>query len=210
MEECYTIKIEQMSKAKQKRLVEDKMGEIWVKVILKGPTKMKDYYVSTYGRAKAYNRKTESEMEIKGSLGKRGYKSINIRLVEGYQSLFIHKAIAENFVRKPSDEHTYILHKNHDTIDNRVENLIWATEEEWKQHLEGRIEYKKQQGLIPQEKPKPITNSKLTEGKVALIKKWLKNNKTKPKIIAKKFNVSVTQIKRIERQENWAEVEAAS
>ena len=199
-----------MSKAKEKKLVEDKMGEIWVKVILKGPTKQKDYYVSTYGRAKAFNRESKSEIELKGSLGKCGYKSINIRLVKGYQSLFIHKAIAENFVSKPLYKHTYILHKNHDTIDNRVENLTWATEQEWKKHLEARIEYKKQQGLIPQERQKPITNSKLTEGKVALIKKWLKSNKTKNKIIARKFNISVTQIKRIERQENWAEVEAAS
>ncbi|MCH2083127.1 NUMOD4 domain-containing protein [Kordia sp.] len=199
-----------MSKAKQVKLVEDKAGEIWVKVILKGPTKQKDYYVSTYGRAKAFNRKINTEMELKGSLGRRGYKSINIRLVEGYQSLFIHKAIAENFVRKPSEKHTYILHKNHDTLDNRTSNLIWATEKEWKHHLEGRVEYKKRHGLIPKDKPKPITNNKLTETKVAIIKKWLKNNKTKTKIIAKKFNVSVTQIKRIERQENWAEVEAAS
>lgn len=81
-----------------------------VKVMLKGPTKQKDYYISIYGRAKAFNRESKSEIELKGSLGKCGYKSINIRLVEGYQSLFIHKDIVEIFLSKPLDKHTYILH----------------------------------------------------------------------------------------------------
>ena len=44
---------------------------------------------------------------------------------------------------------------------------------------------------------------KLNAGKVKIIKRQLKNNRTRISMIAKRFGVSDTQIHRIKRGENW-------
>jgi hypothetical protein len=51
------------------------------------------------------------------------------------------------------------------------------------------------------------TSYKLTEGKVKIIKKQLKNNRTRITMIAKRFGVSDMQIHRIKTGENWGHVE---
>ena len=47
---------------------------------------------------------------------------------------------------------------------------------------------------------------KLTASKVKLLKDCLRKGKTKKKILAKQFGISMTQVKRIERGENWKEI----
>ena len=52
-----------------------------------------------------------------------------------------------------------------------------------------------------------ITNAKLDETKVKLIKKILqRDNKTRLKMIAKRFGISHTQLNRIRSGENWGHV----
>ena len=193
---------------KKKRLIRkdtpirDFVGEEWVSVELKGPTKRNDYFISNYGRIKAQERGKDKQVLLKGTKDKRGYRTLNVRLKEGHQTVFIHKVVATYFQSVPSEEHTYVLHKDLDRGNNYYQNLVWASESEWKDYLKKREE----EFNI---KRKPNITSKLTESKVSLIKKYLKKNKTKRKVIARQFNVSETQIRRIEREENWANVPAA-
>ena len=50
------------------------------------------------------------------------------------------------------------------------------------------------------------TSYKLTEGKVKIIKRQLKNKRTRITMIAKRFGVSDMQIHRIKSGENWGHV----
>ncbi|MFT4033894.1 MAG: hypothetical protein QM669_15880, partial [Siphonobacter sp.] len=60
----------------------------------------------------------------------------------------------------------------------------------------------------PQEKPRPkrTKNYKLTESKVLMIKKMLKSDKNRLKMIAKQFGITHTQLNRIRSGENWGHV----
>jgi hypothetical protein len=81
-----------------------------------------------------------------------------------------------------------------------VENLKWATKREKELHQFNNPNWeetlKKRNNKI----------SKLNEGKVKIIKRQLRNNRTRISMIAKRFGVSDTQIHRIKRGENWSNV----
>jgi hypothetical protein len=124
-----------------------------------------------------------------------------------YHALF-HRLVAEYFCEKPSDEHTLVSHLDHDKQNNKHTNLKWMTVAENAAH----------QQLSPNVIEKKLNNkthrnpnskvNKLTVTKVMLLKKLL--NQGKPlKTLVKQFKVTDTQILRIKRGENWANIEAA-
>jgi len=52
--------------------------------------------------------------------------------VEGYKNktAYIHKLVAEAFITKPSEQHTYVTHLDWDYNNNMVTNLKWITASE--------------------------------------------------------------------------------
>jgi len=166
-------------------------------------TKSRDYFISNHGRLFSMNKTTEVKKLMKSALTKRGYPKVSLKLEGGYESVYIHKAVADSFLVKSSEEHQYIIHNDFNRANNKAENLKWVTEFEQKEYIKKRgeiFEYKKSTGG---------GYFKLTAPQVALIKKALLNGKTRKKMLAKRFGVTSTQIKRIERGENWANVKPA-
>ncbi|MEO1627038.1 MAG: hypothetical protein AAFV25_17930, partial [Bacteroidota bacterium] len=92
--------------------------------------------------------------------------------------------------------------KDYNKLNNQWLNLYWATKEEWINYVDER---EKALGIVR----KKNSGIKLTETQVSLIKKWLLSGKTKKKVIAKKFGVTETQISRIQKGENWGDVDPA-
>lgn len=179
-------------------------GEKWALVTFKRPTKSKNYYVSNYGRSKSIDKETEDENVLKTHPDHRGFYRASIK-VEGNlnQALYVHKEVAKHFVTPKSEEHSYVIHKDLNRKNNHHSNIIWVNEEEWKQYIKARA---KKFGFKKSNKGGYF---KLTAPQVAIIKKQLASGKTRRKMIAKRFGVSTTQLKRIERGENWAHVEPA-
>lgn len=46
---------------------------------------------------------------------------------ESRKTFYIHKALAEVFIPRPSDKHVYVTHKDSNTFNNSLSNLEWIT-----------------------------------------------------------------------------------
>lgn len=175
-------------------------NEKWAPVDFGNVCKNRHYEVSTYGRIKSVEQGSGEEKILKGSTSKNGFKMLNVRFEDGTRGgKYIHKVIAELFLECPSEEHTIVIHLDYDKENNKINNLKWVTKDEWIVHLNKNplfIKARKEQ------------KHKLSKGDVMMIKRMLKRGKQKRKTIARKFNISVTQVKRIERGENWGDVSA--
>lgn len=61
---------------------------------------------------------------------RKGYDQVFIIDEKRKVQQYVHRLVAEAFLEKPTPFHKYVLHLNGDTLDNRLENLKWATKEE--------------------------------------------------------------------------------
>ncbi len=176
-------------------------NERWAKVELEFPAKRCDYYISDYGRKKSVDRATGDERLLKGYVLKRSnYHALNIDLKEnGTANFYIHRFVAEHFLDKPEEGKEFVVHKDGNKSNNFYQNLEWLSRGE----LTAR---QKEQGVFNPRNRKRRSATKMTESKVRLLKKRLKEGKTKKKILAKSFGITYMQLNRIERGENWGYV----
>jgi HNH endonuclease/NUMOD4 motif len=177
-------------------------AEKWVPILIvvEGVENPPSYEVSNLGRLRSFQGFDKKGKIIKGSVI-QGYKSLNIRLSQGKSfNRYVHKLVAESFAKRMSEEHKFVIHLDFDKQNNRFENLKWATKDEMTAHNR----------LNPAVLNKPIPirtkNYKLTESKVKMIKKLLKNDNNRLKMIAKQFGITHTQLNRIRSGENWGRV----
>jgi len=107
-------------------------------------------------------------------------------------------------VKRSSVKHKYVIHKNHNKLDNSFKNLRWATLEEMIGHQQdspAKMAYKKKQA-------NKTVGLKLTASQVKQIKDKLNDKKRKLTIrqIADKYNVSEMTMYRIKSGENWKRI----
>jgi len=155
------------------------------------------FKISNYGRV--INCKTDKEFIVKKYFI-NGYQNLPVKQKKnGKQtSRYVHKLVAEHFLKK--NDGICVIHLNYDKTDNRIENLKWATKREKELHQFNHPDWDE----IVKKRSKNI--GKLNEGKVKIIKRQLKNNRTRINMIAKRFGVSDMQIHRIKTGENWSSV----
>lgn len=158
------------------------------------PTK---YQISNYGRVRRNNKKT-GELENINPTNIKGYAAFIFRSKENKPcTKYLHKIIGETFVEKERSDQKFVIHTDYDKLNNHVENLKWVDKWELAAHHRHN----------PRTKKRTITNAKLDETKVKLIKKILqRDNNTRLKMIAKRFGISHTQLNRIRSGENWGYV----
>lgn len=144
--------------------------------------------------------------EKKAVLSKEFAKDLARRTMH-YHAL-VHRLVATYFLPKPSPEANIIAHLDFNKLNNRVDNLRWMTAEENKKHRVNSpaviAEYTKRK----LRQTPPHKNTKLSVTKVMLLKKLLNENKPIKQLV-KIFKVTETQILRIKRGENWADIKAA-
>lgn len=188
-----------------KKNSENLPGEIWKEIAFPGFTNHPIYEISNYGRVKSYAYSEKGRL-ISGTVS-GGYRVFKTKLIDAEGNLkdvsyLIHRLVAEYFLTaEEGNEKRLVIHKDHDKKNNHISNLQWATQESVNMHNRTN--------------PNVIRNNKLnrykgkyklSEAKVRIIKKQLKNQKTRPKMIAKQFGISLTQLNRISKGENWAHV----
>lgn len=174
-------------------------NETWVPIAFGEVRNPPRYQVSNYGRLRSYQGADPNGMLIKGSVI-QGYRSLNIRSDGRTFNRYVHKLVAEHFVKRAQADQTYVIHLDYDKQNNHYQNLRWLTKDEMIAHNRNN----------PALKNRPAVRSarhyKLTETKVKIIKKLLRSDKNRLKMIAKQFGITHTQLNRIRSGENWKHV----
>lgn len=180
-------------------------GETWKPLQFPGWKHLrKKYALSSSGRIASYTEDVQEDGKLlQGSLT-TGYRTLNLHRPGDNGTLYIHREIARLFLKKSSTKAKYVIHVNHNKLDNSVKNLKWATLEEMIEHQQqspAKIAYKKVQANRNE-------GLKLNATQVRSIKKMLDDSKRKLTIkkLAEKFGVSEMTMYRIKSGENWSRV----
>jgi HNH endonuclease/NUMOD4 motif len=143
---------------------------------------------------------------LKKNVSKKFQDDLKERTIN-YHSL-VHRLVADYFLKKPTARQTIVAHLDHDKLNNRANNLKWMTPEENYEHQKSSPYVIKEKQERRYRRKENSRATKLSVTKVMLMKKLI--NQGKPmKLLVKQFKVTDTQIFRIKRGENWADIEAA-
>ena len=180
-------------------------GEVWKPMTFNGSKELRNRYaLSSSGRIASFKEDVlEDGKLLNGSLT-TGYRTLNLHRPGKKGTLYIHRELARLFLDRPSPRHKYVIHKNHNKLDNSVKNLKWATLEEMVVHQQkspAKLAYKERQA-------NRNTGLKLTINQVKKIKEVLgnENRRITIKQLAEKYSVSEMTLYRIKSGENWSRV----
>lgn len=180
-------------------------GETWKPLRFPGwKEARRRYAVSSLGRLASYAEDLyEDGKLLRGSLT-TGYRSLNLHLTEGKGTIYIHREVAKLFLKKTSPRQKYVVHLNHDRLDNRAANLRWANPDELNAHQQSspaKQAYKERQASRTR-------GLKLTSTQVRAIKKTLADPRRRLtyRQLAEKYGVSEMTLYRIRSGENWGRI----
>ncbi|WP_317899144.1 helix-turn-helix domain-containing protein [Aurantibacillus circumpalustris] len=177
--------------------------EIWKAITIDGKKPTVPYMISNHGR---FGVSVNGKVEIRQFKPTAGNYRYNTRQKGVNKAIFISKEVAKAFLKRLSPKYKFIIHKDHDYLNDHVDNLKWATQEEHRAHTTNspRSIFARQKKAITKS-----THSKvLNESKVASLKRMMWDPKRKLSFskLAEKFGVSEMQIYRIKNGEFWYHV----
>lgn len=178
-------------------MIRNYWNEKWKDIVFDDAISEKEKFkISSHGRV--INCKGDKEFLVTKSYI-NGFQNLPLKQkVNGKStSRYVHLLVAQHFLDYTDDQ--FVVHRNYDKTDNRVENLKWVSRVEKNEHHANNPKYK---GVVRRQ------YSKLTENHVRLIKRKINdpNRRTRMKMIAKQFGISEMQLYRIKSGENWSSV----
>lgn len=183
--------------AKQKQ-IKFHAGEKWQTLSLKRGVNGHRYAVSNRGRIVSYVNKIQEGQALKTRLTEN-YPSVTLQTRGVKQNHYVHRLVAQHFIKRKSSAHKYVIHSDFNKENNKASNLKWVNKNEMYRHQQ------KSPAVIKAKKVRREQGYKLRPKQVKEIKKALANKKNPPtlKSLAKKYRVSDMQIHRIKIGENW-------
>jgi predicted DNA binding protein len=181
-------------------MTENYFNEDWKTVDLGEKIKPEyQFEVSNYGRVRRIRKDAENEFSKLGTI--EGYYSIGVKQTTGKSTNFyVHRLVAAAFLKPETEKHKFVIHLDFNKLNNRANNLKWATQKEVREHQENNPKWIKTKGRI--------SNSKLTETQVRRLKMKILDpeRKTRYKILAKQFGISEMQLYRIKIGVHWGHI----
>src|ERR1035437_3542522 len=168
-------------------------GEKWKEIKVDKSLKFR-YAISNYGRLLSFVDKFVDGRLLKGGIIE-GYKvyphKIKTKNKIKHRTLFVHKLVAEYFLKKKSSHHIFVINLDRNRSNNYVGNLKWATKREM-------LDHNKKSPLVIKARKRLIAHNiksdgrKLTVTRALMIKKRIlnPNRKTPLREIAKQFGIS--------------------
>jgi hypothetical protein len=165
----------------------------------------KKYLVSNSGKIVSYLDKPKKARALKLK-EIEGYPCISVRMHGVKKSLFVHRLVADAFLKKKKAKQDFVLHLDHDKRNNNVSNLKWAGIKEQVEHRKSSPAVKK--ALKNRVLIGGVFSKVLDEKKVKLLKEeiWDPKRKRSYKQLAKAYNTSEMNIYRIKNGEFWYRV----
>lgn len=174
--------------------------EIWKPVLIDRRKPKVPYMISNHGR---FGVMTDGKIEVRRFKPTAGIYRFNTRQNGKNKAIFLYKEVAKAFLKKPTPRHNFIIHKDHNYLNDHVDNLQWATLEEHRKHTtqSPRSILARQRKAIIKSRHSKV----LSEKEVRQLKKmiWDPKRKLSFKQLAEKFGVSEMQIYRIKTGEFW-------
>ncbi|GGF08562.1 NUMOD4 motif-containing protein [Chishuiella changwenlii] len=184
------------------------VGEEYRRINLKGDLR-NNYAISNFGNLVSFTSCIEENGKLLKGSYVNGYRILrySYRDENGekkYSQNLIYHLVAEQFLPPPTEDQTYLLHVNHVKDYDHVDNLKWATKDEFRDHFMSSPLYEEGKKKSRETRQK-MDGTKLTTTDVIRIKKMIANpnRKTRLKLIAKQFGISEMQLYRIKSGENW-------
>lgn len=180
-------------------------GEVWKPLTFSGWKQLRNRYaVSSFGRIASYKLEVLKDGKLLSGSLTTGYRTLNLHRPDNKGTLYIHRELAHLFLKKPSPKHKYVIHRNHNKLDNHIKNLCWATLELMIDHQQGspaKIAYKEKQA-------NKTEGLKLNAAQVKKIKTILHSRKRNITIkkLAQNYGVSEMTMYRIKSGENWGRI----
>ena len=151
-------------------------------------------------------------LDSSGKVERRNFKPtagsyrFNVRQDGKAAAIFLYKEVAKAFIKKPSPKHKFVIHKDHNYLNDNVDNLKWATQAEHRAHTTfspNAILSRKKKAIV-----KSAHSQIFNEKSIVTLKKmiWDPKRKLSYKQIAEKFGVSEMQIYRIKTGLFWYHV----
>ncbi|MEM9050449.1 MAG: HNH endonuclease [Bacteroidota bacterium] len=111
------------------------LTEKWVLMTeLNGEPLLHHFKLSNFGNVIKIKKGVGDELEFKPSTI-LGYEYISFTTRQGSrETIYLHRLIAEFFVKSQRDNAQYVIHKDYSRKNNRYDNLKWVTKEELKKH----------------------------------------------------------------------------
>jgi hypothetical protein len=172
----------------------------------------KRYSISNFGRVVSYTDRIEDGLFLKGSM-LQGYKTFAMGYISNGKAYrrtkLIFRMVAEKFVVRDSLNHKFVIHLDHNKLNDHYTNLKWATQEELSAHSKNSPRVIEARRRRANDLDYTTKGHKLTPTKVMYIKKIVTdpNRKTRLKILAKRFGVSEMTLHRIRTGENWGHIQ---
>lgn len=174
--------------------------EKWKKLPFKGK-KGEWYEVSNLGAMRKWHPGERNPQNLKGS-NISGYRVFNTKLTNGRgTSLYIHKIVAQQFVKQSNTDRSYVIHKDYDKQNNAAANLKWVDKAGLDKHHKKNPNFKQLKKAANHER-----TNKLTATDVRRIKLMLKMRANRKKTIAKEFGITPSQLNNIEKGVNWGHI----
>ncbi len=161
----------------------------------KHPFRM-DYFISNFGRVVSKNKANGTEFLRKCTVGTRGYLYIHLVRPDGKKgNCLVHKLVADAFDLYQPPGTTLVEHKDGNLNNNILSNLRYITEKDrYNKSL------KKTHGI------RKTSNAKLSIMQIKRLKLQLKRGKIRKAQLARMYNISDTQVNRIQSGENWGHI----
>lgn len=159
------------------------------------------YAISNLGRVRSYKDKIEDGKLLKGTVV-NGYPALKLKINKKDYQFYIHKLVAEHFLKKGGKAKSFVIHLDYNKLNNKSTNLRWAGKTTMEQHQQKSPLVKAYREKTKQK------GHKLTAAKVRAIKQKIfdKNRRILMRDIATQFNISEMQLYRIKSGENWGHV----
>lgn len=177
--------------------------EIWKAITIDGKKPTVPYVISNHGRFGVMNK---GKVEIRTFKPTAGNYRYNTRQKGKNKAIFLYKEVAKAFLSKPSSKYKFIIHKDHNYLNDHVSNLKWATQDEHRAHTSqspNSILARQKRAIVKSTHSKVLTEKTVSQLKQQI---WDPKRKLSFKKLAEKFGVSEMQIYRIKSGEFWYHV----